>query len=135
MSFPGCSICQESFSASAFCVATKCGHVFHKTCVSQWIVKSKTCPSCRAACPPTALNRIYFTPALDPVTDKLIAAEETVTKLYMDNEALQERLITAHEKQTQLKDSNHILMEYNKKYERLVEKLNKQMQSQSNKIK
>lgn len=128
MSDLGCSICQEPFNASAVCVATKCGHVFHKTCVSQWIVNSKTCPSCRAVCNPSALIRIYFTTALadlsmrdlDSVTDKLLATEEKAAKLRKENASLQEKLTRLEGKQKDTKNMVKIMDEMNKRKDHLM---------------
>lgn len=57
----GCSICRVGFKSSAVCVATTCGHIFHKGCISQWMASSRTCPSCRSACTRSSLNRVYLT--------------------------------------------------------------------------
>lgn len=128
MSDLGCSICQEALSASAICVATKCGHVFHKACVSQWISNSRTCPSCRASCTPSALIRLYFTTSggdpslrdLDSVTDKLIAAQEATAKLRTENEALRNDVIKAMDKQKNLKKLVSTLDEMNKRKDHLL---------------
>ena len=39
-----CPICLETQPES---VRTKCGHVFCRPCISQWILKSSGCPLCR----------------------------------------------------------------------------------------
>lgn len=124
----GCSICQEVFNASTVCVVTKCGHVFHKACVTQWMANSRTCPSCRAACPPSALIRVYFTTALtDPsmrdlesVTGKLQAAQETATKLTAENESLKHEVVKVSDKQKNLKKLVSTLDEMNKRKDHVL---------------
>lgn len=135
----GCSICQETFSASAVCVATKCGHVFHKTCVSQWILTSKTCPSCRAACPLSALIRIYFTTSiadlsmrdLDSVTNKLLSAQEQVAKLKTDNESLKEKLTKMLDKHKDMKNMVSTLDDMNKRKDHLIKMQSSQLKDYS----
>lgn len=41
-----CAICQEQVSSSAVKIR-QCGHVFHRTCISQWFRSSVRCPVCR----------------------------------------------------------------------------------------
>ena len=39
-----CTICLEKPDKA---IQLKCGHVFHKECINQWLPKNKTCPNCR----------------------------------------------------------------------------------------
>jgi len=41
-----CAICQEQVSSSAWKLR-HCGHVFHRSCISQWFQTSVRCPVCR----------------------------------------------------------------------------------------
>lgn len=44
-----CSICLESYDvndATLIRKITKCSHSFHDNCISQWLLKKKTCPMC-----------------------------------------------------------------------------------------
>lgn len=48
-----CAICSLDYKSKDKCLALKCGHLFHKTCLSSWYSSSshvgeKTCPYCRA---------------------------------------------------------------------------------------
>ncbi|PAA84086.1 hypothetical protein BOX15_Mlig001038g5, partial [Macrostomum lignano] len=46
-----CPICREQLDGESECSAlTSCGHVFHASCVSDWLAASqqKICPACRA---------------------------------------------------------------------------------------
>jgi len=56
---PACSICFESLLLPPSPVSSlPCGHVFHETCVKQWVATHYDCPQCR--CPAT-------TPCLSPL--------------------------------------------------------------------
>lgn len=139
MSDLGCSICQETLTASAVCVVTKCGHVFHKTCVAQWISNSRTCPSCRAACTASSLVRLYFTTSLadttvrdiDSVTDKLMAAQETSARLRQENESLKADVVKITEKQKNLKKLVSTLDDMNKRKDHLMKYQTTQMKDYS----
>lgn len=51
----GCAICTESFDIHKKVCATRCGHVYHETCLQRWMTSQSTqmipttCPKCRAA--------------------------------------------------------------------------------------
>lgn len=94
----GCAICQESFAVSGECDATKCGHVFHKTCIAAWTQHSKTCPTCRASTQRTKFTRIYFNTNMseqaiqtDELLKSLTSAGEREVKLQADLAAAGER--------------------------------------------
>ncbi|XP_062619206.1 E3 ubiquitin-protein ligase TRAIP-like [Saccostrea cucullata] len=58
-----CSICSELFviDQSVAIAAVPCGHTFHRGCLSTWLQKSNTCPSCRSRVDPKrVINRLYF---------------------------------------------------------------------------
>lgn len=42
-----CSICLDDHEIGALAVKLPCGHLFHKACISEWLVKHCTCPACR----------------------------------------------------------------------------------------
>jgi len=42
-----CLICLDDHVIGSLAVKLPCGHLFHKTCVSEWLVKHCTCPACR----------------------------------------------------------------------------------------
>lgn len=50
---PLCSICLEAFPSTPLVkesndsLVLPCGHKFHEVCVSQWLVKATSCPTCR----------------------------------------------------------------------------------------
>ncbi len=42
-----CLICLEDHTIGSMACKLPCGHLFHKSCVSEWLVKHCTCPACR----------------------------------------------------------------------------------------
>ena len=42
-----CPICMDEMQVGDAVLKTPCGHVFHKTCVSQWLTQNNDCPVCR----------------------------------------------------------------------------------------
>lgn len=43
-----CSVCQDSIAITDACRRlTVCQHVYHRTCIDQWLTRSVFCPSCR----------------------------------------------------------------------------------------
>lgn len=42
-----CHICMRELAGGVVERKLKCGHVFHRRCVDQWLEKKHTCPTCR----------------------------------------------------------------------------------------
>ena len=43
-----CSVCLEKLDFSNDHISvTKCGHIFHKRCLSRWTRQNSNCPECR----------------------------------------------------------------------------------------
>jgi hypothetical protein len=43
-----CTVCQDTISADDSCRRLRtCTHVFHRTCIDQWFLRSVSCPTCR----------------------------------------------------------------------------------------
>ena len=42
-----CSICLDAHQPGT-CIATDCGHHFHRTCLRRWLRRQASCPVCRA---------------------------------------------------------------------------------------
>ena len=54
-----CSICRDSlFSVNTDVSVIQCGHLFHKTCLENWMITSPTCPNCKTGI--TAIIRKTF---------------------------------------------------------------------------
>ena len=67
-----CSICQDSIVSVDICRRMRpCQHVFHKTCIDQWLLRSVYCPTCRhdirVATPPSP--RLTGTQAVSGLPD------------------------------------------------------------------
>ena len=45
-----CSICIDKFKENELLKKLKCGHVFHKECLSQWFLNMNNCPTCNQLC-------------------------------------------------------------------------------------
>lgn len=56
-----CAICSEFFKNTDIIESTtKCGHVFHRQCLYRWVLRSNTCPQCRARVHKRSVHRIYL---------------------------------------------------------------------------
>ena len=57
-----CSVCTESLISKDDSVSTtRCGHVFHTKCVTQWFQTGKNnCPQCRSICGMNQMIQTYF---------------------------------------------------------------------------
>lgn len=55
-----CSICHEALGLIKPSGATKCGHLYHLSCLFDWLARSTTCPTCRASCTLPTVTRIFF---------------------------------------------------------------------------
>ncbi|KAK6789397.1 hypothetical protein RDI58_013196 [Solanum bulbocastanum] len=42
-----CSICMEEFEAEIGAKQVPCGHLFHSSCLKNWLSLRKSCPLCR----------------------------------------------------------------------------------------
>ncbi|CRK96435.1 CLUMA_CG009851, isoform A [Clunio marinus] len=60
-----CVICSDLFVSSDNIFTTPCGHIFHYTCLIQWLERSKSCPQCRNKCNERNIFRIYFNNAVN----------------------------------------------------------------------
>ena len=46
-----CTICMDSFDASAVVTQLPCKHMFHKKCILRWLDSHNSCPLCRSELP------------------------------------------------------------------------------------
>ena len=56
-----CPICQNRIIGWPFdksIVSTSCGHIFHGSCLQDWIITNPTCPMCRSVVEPDSLTII-----------------------------------------------------------------------------
>ena len=45
-----CSICFDIFKENELLKQLNCKHIFHKECLSQWLLNEKKCPICNKIC-------------------------------------------------------------------------------------
>lgn len=61
-----CPICAEDLQEDI--VTTKCGHIFHDLCVSQWLQSNRICPTCRGHATKKTLIKIFLTSSEESFT-------------------------------------------------------------------
>lgn len=131
-----CIICSDLFLPSSDIYITKCGHIFHYTCLLQWferyevyslfnyvlfvidyvlMFRSKSCPQCRTKATKNNLFRVYFNivnvegNASDPVT---LQNELDTVKLQL---RLKDNFVkTSEDELKTLKDELEIIKKQNK---------------------
>ncbi|XP_054738097.1 E3 ubiquitin-protein ligase TRAIP [Anastrepha obliqua] len=100
-----CVICAELFVASDDVRATNCGHMFHSTCLKQWMDRSKSCPQCRSRCTDRSVFRIYFNLAnLDVSTIDVGSLQEQVDNTNLQLKMKEKELNVANQQIKTLKD-------------------------------
>lgn len=82
ISEPSCAICLEDIIAAPSRDRQKekrllCGHLFHETCIGEWLERSDTCPLCRARV--TAPNHGFV-----GASDAVFRAVEGVLSLFVE---------------------------------------------------
>lgn len=55
-----CSICLDDFTFQTEQVTLSCGHVYHKTCVHNWLQENSVCPECRSGTADESIRSIYL---------------------------------------------------------------------------
>lgn len=63
-----CSICKDIFIPHSEVMVTKCGHLYHDSCISVWCKQHLTCPQCRSKLKEKP-HRVYFDVENDTDTD------------------------------------------------------------------
>ncbi|TMW46303.1 hypothetical protein DOY81_008619 [Sarcophaga bullata] len=77
-----CSLCKAQFKNDDAVYSTRCGHIFHFTCMNQWQCRSTSCPVCRTYKPET--YRIYLNFAdlcKNDIEAKLIANKKRIAEM------------------------------------------------------
>jgi hypothetical protein len=54
-----CSICLDLLELNNQLAVTKCGHLFHHSCVSRWVSLKSSCPYCRVALTSSQVTKAY----------------------------------------------------------------------------
>lgn len=59
-----CALCFEDFEKDGKndCLLTRCGHIFHESCVTEWIERNESCPICkkRAVLPINSIKGMIY---------------------------------------------------------------------------
>lgn len=105
MGFSSCPICTEELQDNI--VTTKCGHIFHDLCVSQWLTTNKACPTCRSRALKRDLIKLFLNNSEDsfclsqlPVED---SGHEAIQKCHKLNEKLKKKIEDLNELVSNLK--------------------------------
>ncbi|VVC40830.1 Zinc finger, RING-type,Zinc finger, RING/FYVE/PHD-type,BRCT domain [Cinara cedri] len=82
-----CSICDETFVGvdQDSIYTTRCGHVFHHRCLTEWLDRAHTCPHCRSAVTKNNLLKLFL--QVDP-NARVIWNRKTEEELNSLNEQL-----------------------------------------------
>lgn len=60
MSVITCIICSDLILPNSEIFTTQCGHLFHHTCLIQWLERAKNCPQCRNKATEKTIHRVYL---------------------------------------------------------------------------
>lgn len=55
-----CIIDHEILTKEDDVVVTQCGHLFHRTCITEWLASSRTCPNCRQTTATASLIKLFL---------------------------------------------------------------------------
>ncbi|KAI8122814.1 hypothetical protein FF38_13575 [Lucilia cuprina] len=77
-----CPICTEVFKNADDIYSTSCGHIFHFSCMQDWMRRSTSCPKCRQYNPTT--YKLYL--SFDDSEESLQKFQEIELKLKSSNE-------------------------------------------------
>ena len=94
MGFSACPICTEDLRDDI--VTTKCGHIFHEICVSQWLKNNRACPTCRSHASKRDLIKLFLNSTEDSFSLSQIpegeVSHEALAKCQKLNEKLNKRI-------------------------------------------
>ncbi|XP_033326779.2 TRAF interacting protein no poles isoform X2 [Megalopta genalis] len=80
-----CVICSDLLTPTDDIFHTPCGHIFHFTCLTQWLERSKTCPQCREKTTSPKIHRLYFNFCNnDSITEDKYSLQNKVDKLSLE---------------------------------------------------
>ncbi|XP_055927430.1 E3 ubiquitin-protein ligase TRAIP-like [Argiope bruennichi] len=84
-----CSICHEPFKPAIAMVTTLCGHIFHFSCISNWLEHcgvNGSCPECRRKVDKQSLITLFFNWDDNNVEDEL---RKQLHEMYLEIKELQ----------------------------------------------
>ena len=91
-----CCVCLQSLSWSRESTLVKCGHRFHRTCISTWLVGKKTCPYCRAKCDQASCKTVAPDPIYSQLGNLLESAITRNSQLPIERRLVYAPLVPAH---------------------------------------
>ncbi|CAD5119704.1 DgyrCDS8295 [Dimorphilus gyrociliatus] len=67
-----CVICSDFYDDFTDIAVAKCGHVFHTTCLEQWLERRRSCPHCRQNIPSNSgyIPKLFFQLGTEPEIDE-----------------------------------------------------------------
>lgn len=100
-----CTICLDELTPpSTLPIASaKCGHLFHKRCITDWVADARTCPQCRALCQIEQVRDIFFNNFTDRRNSEIFNMTVVKDLHEFQNEILteQDKLIETKKKQVE----------------------------------
>lgn len=60
-----CAICMETVCPWDSLIVTKCGHLFHRQCMTKWLERVENCPQCRQRSTSDTMRRFYLNDPTD----------------------------------------------------------------------
>lgn len=80
-----CVICREYFIPSDDISFTRCGHVFHSNCLSQWLTRSSSCPQCRETTRQDKVRKLYITFSSNETDSDNLPVQDRIENLNFKN--------------------------------------------------
>ena len=108
-----CSICHEDINFSDEEISVlRCGHLFHKRCLQQWLDTNSTCPQCRSKVnKKNYIKKLFPSVNEDADLDYKGSSDETKTilKIYEDStknlkEMFMKRIVNLENQNVKLKE-------------------------------
>jgi hypothetical protein len=87
-----CPICYDVINEGE-ATSTPCGHTFHVTCMTSWLERATTCPSCRTRVAAAPTNPDAEPPWLGRLEDRHQRLVERRAVVRADLESIAERLV------------------------------------------
>ena len=119
MGFSTCPICTEELKEDI--VTTKCGHIFHELCITQWLKTKRVCPTCRTHATSKGLIKLFLNSNDDsfyvPKSQQAEVSDESFQNCIRLNEQLNKKVTELNDSITKLKEAAEMK---NKAYEDLV---------------
>eukprot|EP01135_Chromosphaera_perkinsii_P004435 Nk52_evm13s281 gene=Nk52_evmTU13s281 len=97
-----CVICSEDYNAKQSVTSLPCGHRYHKGCIMPWLVKSNSCPCCRAdvdKCPTVVRKQCLTIPipimtSMIPTRHRSLSGDSTNRDMALGNSGIWSSSVT-----------------------------------------